>query len=688
MFDLVKAVRPDFPNDRDVKETMEVERFWKIVEKVLYVPSQRILKGNFIMLDKFIEAVNNFASLNLEQNRDWGQWPRKKEFLTERDECLTMINFTLQKQKEIAVDIETRRVEYKDNALLLIGFAWTDSEGNDRSCVIADFEEPVRQCLMRLLSNPNIKFIWHNGKFDTTRLRYLQRMWGVKVDEDTMLMHYVGINERKGTHGLKDLAPLYLQAPQWDDELQNYKQQWCRQHRVRVSDFTYDMIPKQILVPYLHLDALATLRLYRRFKELMRPDSWNIYRILVKASNVFREIELAGNYVDENYLYDLEDELDQNIVQAERDLRMALKDVWNEEKYIRDTDTKGVVGTFNYKSPKQLKWVLEQIAGRPLASADKNVLDEISEQFPDNKFVQAITALRKYNKYMDTYVVGIRDLMCIDKRIRCTYNLHGTETGRLSSSEPNMQNIPRNKAIKNIFVAPPGRKLIQLDYSQAELRVLAYLSQDEYLKETYREDKDLHSAMALKMFGPDFTKEDRVKAKTINFGIPYGRGPGSIAQNMKISYGEAVKLVRDWYAAAPQVKQFVDKMRALPQSAEADNYRTVFGRKRSFIITNDNLNGIQNESINFPIQSTASDCTLISIIKIYEYLKEENIDAFICNTVHDSIIIECVDDPDVIKEISDMAQRIMSDVPKEYLPGLDFPFKADVSVGIKWGELE
>lgn len=242
--------------------------------------------------------------------------------------------------------------------------------------------------------------------------------------------------------------------------------------------------------------------------------------------------------------------------------------------------------------------------------------------------------------------------------------------------------------IKNLFIAPPGYALVQFDYSQAELRTLAWLSQDEYLRETYREGKDLHDAMALKIFGPDFTKEQRVAAKTVNFGIPYGRGPGSIRGKLHMSMGEATKLVRDWYAAAPGAKRFVDKMRKVPYNPEP--YTTVFGRQRHYIVTMDNRNHVENEAVNFPVSSTASDLTMLSLCSIHDQLIAEGIDARIVNTVHDSIIIECVDDPKVLKRVVEIGTSTMANMPKKYLvePALDFPFKADAEIGYKWGGLQ
>lgn len=679
---IVEAIVPNLPKEKIVQQTANHEWWFKIINGKLYIPSDNILRGNFLLMDKCIEALHNFETCEPLQ----GWWDDSKvNGITyyDADKCEKYIYWLCDNTNKVAVDIETRNTGYDGNKVLLIGFAYSDYD----SIVIANFEPKVIKALQYLFNEKHIIFIWQNGKFDTARLKYLLGI-EARIDEDTMLQHYVGINERKGTHGLKDLGALYLQAPQWDDELDNYKKKWCLQNKVKVSDFQYDMIPSKILIPYLYRDTCATYQLNKRFKELMRPVSIDIYYKLIKAANVFKDIEVAGCLVDNNYIYELQDKLDTYIYEAERHVKEEANKTWDPYKYMSDTGAKAYPGNFNLKSPKQLKWMLETVTGEKLQSTNRETLDNLIENYPDIPFIKAVGDLRKYNKYMDTYVQGILDVMGHDNRVHCTFNLHGTETGRLSCSEPNIQNIPRLKLIKNLFVAPEGYKLVQFDYSQAELRVLAYLSQDEYLRETYREGKDLHDAMALKIFGEDFNKEQRVAAKTVNFGIPYGRGPGSMKAKLHMSMGEATRLVQDWYKAAPGAKRFVDKMRKVPYNSEP--YTTIFGRQRHYIITMDNRNHVENEAVNFPVSSIASDLTMLSVCSIHDQLVAEHIDARIVNTVHDSIIIECKDHPLLLKRVVEIGLQTMSEMPKKYLtnPILDFPFKADAEIGNSWGDME
>lgn len=678
---IIEAVVPNLPVDRKVRTSSNVERWFKILGGVLNIPSENVLRGNFLLMDKCIEALHNFEQCELST----GIWDDSKVdgiTLTDAAQCIDAIH-TLATKKRLACDIESRNTGYDDNKVLLLGFAYDDY----KAIVINCFEQSVIKELQDLFNNKDIIFIWQNGKFDTARLKYLLGI-DARVDEDTMLLHYAGINERKGTHGLKDLGELYLQAPKWDDELDNYKKKWCLQNRVKLKDFQYDMIPKEILIPYLYRDCCATFQLVDIFKRLMRPGSLPVYDKLIKASNVFRDIEVAGCLIDNDYIYELQDKLDTLIYEAEKHVKEESARTWNPIKYMQDTDARAYPGNFNLKSPKQLKWMLETLTGEKLSSTNRETIDQLVETYPDIPFLKAIGDLRKYNKYMDTYVIGLLAVMNKDGRVHCTFNLHGTETGRLSCSEPNMQNIPRLKLIKNLFVAPEGYKLVQFDYSQAELRVLAWLSQDEYLRDSYRDEKDLHDAMALKIFGEGFTKEQRVQAKTVNFGVPYGRGPGSMKSKLHMTMQQATKLVQDWYKAAPGAKRFVDQMRKVPYNKEP--YTTLFGRQRHYIITMDNRNHVENEAVNFPVSSIASDLTMLSVCSIHDQLIAEGIDARIVNTVHDSIIIECIDDPEVLKRVKEIGVTTMAEMPKKYLldPVLDFPFKADAEIGQSWGDLE
>lgn len=537
---LVKQICPDMPEDRHVKGTRDVMAWYKVVHstKTLMVPPINVLKVNMRELERFAEAVKAFEHMDLSSPiYEWGDKDLVLPVATgERiaEALRGLPDVAREHDRWLAVDIETRRVEWEDNILLSIGFAYGPSHClaihdipiNGAKHSSTDIDPEVYEVLQWVLSQPDITYIWHNGKFDCGRLKYLCNL-DAHVDEDTMLQHFACINEKQGTHGLKDLGQLYLQAPAWDDELDKIKREWCRQRKVPLKEFMYDYLPTETLIPYMQRDCIATYRLHALFNELARPESTFIYKQLCRASTAYGAIELAGQLIDVDYLEDLEADLDKLVVESQKRLDKVSSKYWDPMLYSAATGAKVKDGMeFSPKSPKQLKWMLSEVMGHPVPATDATTLQTLMDEVENDEdgdakeFMSAILDVRKYSKYLETYVLGMRDVLCRDNRVRCTFNLHGTETGRLSSSNPNMQNIPRNKMIKNLIIATPGTRFLQLDYSQAELRVLAMLSGDPALIDIYKSGRDLHDAVADMMFGPDGHKDKELRnlAKTINFG--------------------------------------------------------------------------------------------------------------------------------------------------------------------------
>lgn len=710
---VIKSIAPDMPADRHVKQTRDVMVWYRVnyAERTLMVPPLNLLKVNLRELERFSEAVKAFETMDMSSPAY--RWGDDDLVLSEAtgDDIIAALkklpDMARQFDSWLACDIETRRVEWEDNILLSIGFAY----GPDHCLAIYniplrgaahhnttwDHDDELLGILNWVFAQDDLKYIWHNGKFDCGRLKYLTTI-DAHVTDDTMLQHFCCINEKQGTHGLKDLGQLYLQAPAWDDELDKIKRDWCKQHKVPLKTFMYDSIPVSTLIPYMQRDCIATYRLHALFNRLARPGSEFIYRQLCRASTAYGAIELAGQQIDVDYLEELEADLDKLVVQSQKRLDAVSGKYWNPMLYAAATGAKVKPDAeFSPKSPKQLKWMLGEVMGHPVPSTDattmQTLMDEIDSMGdaadPDAKeFMESILDVRKYSKYLETYVLGIRDVLCRDNRVRCTFNLHGTETGRLSSSNPNMQNIPRNKMIKNLIVSSPGTCFLQLDYSQAELRVLAMLSGDEALIDIYKSGRDLHDAVADMMFGPDGHKDKELRnlAKTINFGIAYGRGAGSIATKFKKSMREAQDIIDKWFKPMPKVKEFINNRRRMATRGEP--CVTIFGRERHFVITDAELNHIQNEYINTPIQGTASDFTMLSLLNIYDYLEENWAGkARIVSTVHDSIILEVEDKPEYLKEIGNACVNIMAQTPLDYVPDCPVPFVADAEIGHKWGEM-
>ena len=326
---VLKAIAPDMPEDRHVKQTRDVMSWYKIVfaTRTLMVPPMNIIKTNMRELERFSEAVKAFESADLDSPEY--RWDDEDLVLSEATGpyIINALKSIPNKARAlgglIAVDIETRRVEWEDNRLLSIGFAYGPSH-----CIAiydipipgARYEGPkldpnviltVFETIEMVLNQYDIEYIWHNGKFDVGRLKYLAGI-DARVDHDTMLQHFACINEKQGTHGLKDLGQLYLQAPAWDDELDKIKREWCRQRKVPLKEFMYDYIPTSTLIPYMQRDCIATYRLHHVFNKLARPGSEFIYRQLCRASTAYGSIELAGQKIDVDYLEELERKLVEN----------------------------------------------------------------------------------------------------------------------------------------------------------------------------------------------------------------------------------------------------------------------------------------------------------------------------------------------------------------------------------------
>lgn len=574
------------------------------------------------------------------------------------------VKFLLQ-HSILAADIETSGYNPLVDRILSVAVSWEKNH-------VAVFPDTLlaHKELRRLFEEPGPKWIWHNGKFDTSFLRVV----GVRarVDGDTMLMHYA-LDEARGTHDLKQLAGDYLGAPDYKLELRKYLP--------RVSD-SFELVPRPVLYKYQAKDADCTGQLYPLLRvQLERhPTLVKLYEdLLIPASHFLQRVEARGMYVNQPYLDELEKKLETVLTAQHEAILEEVAGYWDPEQYSRETGAKTAPVQFNPGSPLQLRWVLSKNLKRTVATTREDTLIKL----PQSRLVKALLKYRETAKALSTYVRGIRGEIDPDGRVRSTYLLHGTATGRLSSRGPNMQNIPRDKTIRNVFQAPPGRLLVEMDYSQIELRVLAYLSGDQFLRDVYMRGRDLHDEVALALFGPKFTKEQRVRAKFVNFGIAYGRGAGSIASEFGIPYEEASRMIKEWFRRAPEARDFIMECRRAPNLGKS--METLFGRRRRFgLITNENRNALENEAVNFPMQSTASDITLTFAMR-YDRDLRVKWGAGVVNLIHDSVLIEVPQSANVEAMIGWTADK-MRKHPQEVLE-TDMPFEVSISKGTLWGDI-
>jgi len=568
----------------------------------------------------------------------------------------------LSTKKKVAADIETTGLNPRRDDILVVGVAY------DKNKVFVLRPDMLRREMFEI---PGLEWIWHNGKFDIQFLR--RRGLPAMGHHDTMLLSYC-LNEHTGIHDLGQLSTRILGAPPYKHKVKS-----------KVGKKGFAELPEPDLFERVAEDADYTLQIFDTLHEKVCANEQlkRLYnRIMIPGSAFLRRVQRNGIYVNQDLLQEYKREYQQHLSEILDRILDIAQPLWDPEKYKRDTGAKSAPEVFNPGSTYQLAWLLYDVLrlkprGRKKGrSTDAEMLSKMEGMHP---IIDEMLEYRSVAKELSTYIEGVEKHIADDGRVHTTFKLHGTVTGRLSSAEPNVQNQPKRKPkVRNIFQAPPGKRLLEVDYKGAELRVLAHISGDPDLRTCFIEGRDLHAEVAEALQAP------RIRAKAVNFGIAYGRTEYSFAEEFGVSVEEARQYLYDWFARFPKAKEYMDGCaRAV---VEGRTLVTPFGRHRRFgLITSENLSELQNESKNFVIQSVASDLTLMSAMRAEKPLRDLGVK--IINLVHDSILLECPDDDGVTREAMHVLDDIMSKVPKEEL-GTDVPFGIDFGVGYQWGNLE
>ena len=363
------------------------------------------------------------------------------------------------------------------------------------------------------------------------------------------------------------------------------------------------------------------------------------------------------------------------------------------EKEIASLETKiyeKAGESFNINSPKQLGEILfEKLSlpgGKKTKTGYSTAADVLEKLAPSVPIVEDILLYRQYSKLNSTYAKGLLSCIAFDKRIHTTFQQTVTATGRLSSTEPNLQNIPirlpLGKEIRKAFLPREGWSFTDADYSQIELRVLAHLSGDENLIEAFKSDSDIHRATAARVFKKDIedvTELDRRRAKAVNFGIVYGISSFGLGENLNISRAEAQKYIDDYYLAYPALKSYLD---SLVSSAKKDGYAlTMFNRRRPIpeLFEKNFMTRSFGERVamNSPVQGTAADIMKIAMVKVFALMRERGLSSRMLLQVHDEILIETA--PGEEEEV----RRILSE-GMEKAAALSVPLKIDIETGKNW----
>lgn len=426
--------------------------------------------------------------------------------------------------------------------------------------------------------------------------------------------------------------------------------------------------------------AALTLALVAPLHECMaRENAANVFDgIEMPLVPVLAKMERAGMLVDPDRLHSLSEGLATQITEVERSIR----DLAGDE-------------TFNIGSPMQLSHVLFDVMGLPTKglkktkrgyySTNAKVLSDLAR---DHEIVRLILDWREKSKIKSTYLDTLGPLRRGDGRVHTTYNQTITATGRLSSSDPNLQNIPTRselgRTVKTAFSAGEGSVFLAVDYSQIELRLLAHLSGDEHLVRAFNEGEDFHAETAARVFGvpvSEVTPDLRSRAKAVNFGIVYGQQAYGLSQSLHISMAEARDMIDRYYEAYPGVRTFLDNVVA--RAKQTGYAETMYGRRRhipELKAKNPQLRGFgERTAMNHPMQGTAADIIKIAMARVSRRLEEEGFAAHMILQVHDELDFECPIDE--VERLTTMVRDVM-----EHVVDLRVPLIAEASTGITWAD--
>jgi len=530
------------------------------------------------------------------------------------------------------------------------------------------FQEAI-DLLKPLLRDPAVLKVGHNIKYDALVLL----KYGIQITplDDTIVMSYSLDGTRHG-HGMDELASLHL-------EHETIK--YADVTGVGRKKITFDDVPLEQARDYAAEDAEITLKLYHLFKpRLLAEHTTTIYESFDRALiPVLIDMESTGIAVDAQVLRNLSRDFTKRLAALEDDVyKLAGR-------------------SFNIGSPKQLGEVLFQDLGFETGKKGKSgafstgvdILEDLAAQ--GHGFPEKILEWRQLSKLKNTYTDAlIEQIDHRTGRVHTTYSSTITSTGRLASSHPNLQNIPirseEGRKIRAAFVAKPGYKLLSLDYSQIELRLLAHMAKISTLQDAFRVGHDIHAATAAEVFGLSLNQvesEHRRRAKAINFGIIYGISAFGLARQLKISQGEASQFIKIYNERYPGIQAFMEMQKE--KARQQGFVETLFGRKCYIFGINDRnpaLRGAaERQAINAPLQGTAADIIKKAMITLYDILKEKKLQSKILLQVHDELIIECPEEE--IEPVKQLASREMSRAAH-----LNIPLIIDSGVGENWDKTD
>ena len=576
---------------------------------------------------------------------------------------------TLDENTIIAFDTETTGLDYDKDKLVGFSFSFNDKEAfyvpfahNYLGVPEQLSEKDAAQAMLKIF---NSKVVGHNIKFDLHFVTRFLNDNSLNVYADSMILAWL-INPESA-----------LALDKLSDKLLNHKMVAFKD-TVKKGE-TFAGVELEDACKYAAEDAYITLKLFKLFNQKLELQSAT--HLIEESQNVevpfiqtLLSMEKEGIKVDGKFL------------------EVFLVDV----KETLTTLTKNIhelAGSeFNINSTKQLGVILFETLGLPVGkktktgySTDEKVLSSLKGS---HEIIPLLLEYREVYKLYSTYIEPLLKLSneSEDSRVHTSFVQTGTATGRLSSKNPNLQNIPARSElglkIREAFVAPEGKKLIGIDYSQIELRLLAHFSEDAVLVDAFKHDKDIHMQTAIALFGEEEAASKRAVAKTVNFGLLYGMGQKKLSDTLGIPTKEAKAIIEKYFESFPTVRTYFRSI--VDYSKEYGYVQTLLKRRRYFDYENATpmfKAAYERESVNSVFQGSASDLIKLSMNKIHQFIKDENLNAKMLLQIHDELIFEV--DEDEAETLGARFREIMENIME-----LNIPLKASMNIGDNWGELK
>ena len=649
--------------------TMDVEHpFLNIYDELVKYEQNGVLRmlhaKNMVSDSQKNQAVTK-VELEVQENR---KLDFKATLLTDAKELHSILN-SLKPDTIIAFDTETTGLDYEKDKLVGFSFSFNDSEAyyvpfNHFYLGVADQidEKDIKIAIKKIFE---YRVVGHNIKFD---LHFISRFLEddtLEVYSDSMILAWL-INPESAL-SLDKLSDKLL-----DHSMVAFKD------TVKKGE-TFASVELEDACNYAAEDAFITLKLFNLLLEKLELQSAThlieeSQKIEIPFITTLLTMEKEGIKLDGEFLEEF-------LVEVKDTLSELTKNIYT------------LAGSeFNINSTKQLGVILFETLGLPVGkktktgySTNEQVLSGLKDK---HEIIPLLLEYREVYKLYSTYIEPLLKLSKEDSksRIHTSFVQTGTATGRLSSKNPNLQNIPaRGKLglkIREAFVAPEGKKLIGIDYSQIELRLLAHFSQDSVLVDAFKHDKDIHLQTAIALFGEEEAVNKRAVAKTVNFGLLYGMGQKKLSDTLGITTKEAKEIIEKYFLSFPTVKTY---FRSIVDDSKHFGYvETLLKRRRYFDYENATpmfRAAYERESVNSVFQGSASDLIKLSMNEIHKVIKDENLNAKMLLQIHDELIFEV--DENEAEVLGKRFQTIMENIME-----LRIPLKASMNIGDNWGELK